>query len=134
MKMGKQGDLLRGGLERLAPGVLGYTAEVGPALLVPLVIAEKEGSGDVGRYLDSLPRDRPVIFPNVINERLAGMLERRGFRRGFLKAPDVEAVDAYIREPQEVEQEKPGAVAEDSAESPRKKSPARRGATPDGPT
>lgn len=49
------------------------------ALWVPLVIAEKPGNGDVGRYLDSLPGDRRVVFPNVISDVLIGMLKRRGF-------------------------------------------------------
>ena len=53
--------------------------DVDGALYVPIIEAERPGSGDVGRYLDSLPRDRRVVIPNVMSERLAGMLERRGF-------------------------------------------------------
>jgi len=64
---------------RLAPGVRGYTVWSHGELYVPLVIAEREGSGDVGRYLDTLPLDRVVKFPSVLSERLAGMLLRRGF-------------------------------------------------------
>lgn len=67
------------GLTRLAPGVLGYTVEQGGALYVPFIMAETEGSGDVGRYLDSLPTDRSVRFPNVTSDRLRGMLYRRGY-------------------------------------------------------
>ena len=63
----------------LAPGVIGYTVDVGPDLYVPLIEATQPGSGDVGRYFDSLPRDRRVVVPNVISAQLEGMLARRGF-------------------------------------------------------
>lgn len=76
---------------RVAPGVRGEVVErqvpvVGRDLkgldrytFVNIVVAEREGNGDVGRWLDSLPRDHVVIVTSVISERLKGMLERRGF-------------------------------------------------------
>jgi len=67
------------GRETLAPGVLGYATETPDGLYVGFIAAEVEGSGAVGRYLDSLPRDRRVVFPDVLSPRLAGMLGRRGF-------------------------------------------------------
>ena len=85
-------------LDQLAPGVSGYTSEVGEALLVPVIIADKEGNGDVGRYLDTLPRDRWVIFPTVLSARLAGMLERRGFYPGQVDTGE-EMIEAYLRPP-----------------------------------
>lgn len=72
----------------LAPGVRGYAIEGkdGP-VYIPLVTAEKEGSGNVGRFLDSL--DPAVVwkFPSVISPRLRGMLERRGYQRKTETAP-----------------------------------------------
>jgi len=72
--------LVPGHEPRLAPGVRGYTVWSGGALYIPIIVADSEGTGDVGRYLDSLPRDRTVKFPTVLNPRLCGMLRRRGFR------------------------------------------------------
>lgn len=66
-------------LDELAPGVMGYTVDKADALYVPMIIATKPGNGDVGRYLDTLPTDRKVIVPNVMNPILMGMLDRRGF-------------------------------------------------------
>lgn len=63
----------------LAPGVRGYTVECDGELWIPVVFAEREGAGDVGRYLDTLPKDKTVIFPTVLSARLEGMLKRRGF-------------------------------------------------------
>jgi len=67
----------------VAPGVRAWIKDDGPPgeMLLLGVLAEVEGSGDVGRWLDALPRDRKVAVPNVTSERLAGMLERRGFRK-----------------------------------------------------
>lgn len=66
-------------LDLLAPGVEGYTVETHDGLYVPLIVAKVRGNGDVGRYLDSLPTDRRVVVPNVVNSLLAEMLARRGF-------------------------------------------------------
>lgn len=61
----------------LAPGVSGYAIHSDGTVFIPLISADKEGSGDVGRFLDSLsPR---CVIPNVTSNRLKGMLERRGF-------------------------------------------------------
>ena len=84
----------------LAPGVIGYTVDVGPDLYVPLIEAMKPGSGDVGRYLDSLPIDRRIVVPNVISARLAGMLARRGFSATVEWAADFEEnVEIWERRP-----------------------------------
>jgi hypothetical protein len=79
MKTRKSGTIRPGHEPRLAPGVRGYTVWSKGALYVPLVIAVREGHGDVGRYLDTMPTDRTVTFPNVMSPRLRGMLERRGY-------------------------------------------------------
>ena len=77
--MTSKGDLLTG-KERLADGVFGYTMDEGEkGLYVPWIAAENEGDGRVGKYLDSLPRDRRIVFPTILSQRLAGMLLRRGF-------------------------------------------------------
>lgn len=68
-------------MEQVAPGVIGYLVEHDDgSLYVPLIAAVDEGRGDVGRFLDSLPTDRRVVVPNVLNDILAGMLKRRGFK------------------------------------------------------
>ncbi len=75
------------GIEReIAPGVFGYTIEKGETTYIPLVIAKTPGSGDVSRWLNSLPPTRAYCFPNVLNPRLADMLRRRGFTDGRMWA------------------------------------------------
>ena len=64
-------------LDLLGPGVRGYALEVAGKLWVPLINAEVPGSGAVGKFLDALPPD--TIIPNVVNEKLRGMLRRRGW-------------------------------------------------------
>lgn len=87
--------------EKLASGVFGYGVDTERGLYIPVVTAEKEGNGDVGRFLDSLPTDRRVVFPTVISSRLAGMLERRGFVSNTERAgpPYDEDVDIWERLP-----------------------------------
>jgi hypothetical protein len=63
----------------LAPGVVGFLDDYGVEVRVGLIIAVDEGSGAVGRFLDSLPGDRKVRVENVVSGRLAGMVQRRGF-------------------------------------------------------
>lgn len=63
----------------LGVGVYGYSVETPDGLYIPVVQAQKEGNGDVGRWLDSLPTDRRIVFASVFSVRLAGMLERRGW-------------------------------------------------------
>jgi hypothetical protein len=70
---------------RVAPGVLAFIHEVAGMLVIPSVIAERPGSGDVARWLDTLPRRRGVVFVEVMSDRLAEMLARRGFRRGHMR-------------------------------------------------
>lgn len=65
--------------EELAPGVWGYRCDTPEGIYFPVINAARPGSGDVARFLDSLPRDRRVVFPTVLSDRLRGMLERRGF-------------------------------------------------------
>ncbi len=87
--------------ERLAPGVLGYTVDMPDGTLnIPYIQAERPGSGDVARYLDSLPRDRRVCVPCVLSERLWMMLERRGFQPALEWAEEAgEWVDVMARGP-----------------------------------
>ena len=87
-------------LDLLGPGVRGYAQEHRGELWVSVVWAEREGSGDVGRWLDTLPKDRTVVFSRVLSARLAGMLDRRGFRPEVVLA-DVqggqEVLETYVR-------------------------------------
>lgn len=64
----------------VAPGVDAWIVEDLGQVEILAVRAQREGTGAVGRWLDSLPRTLKVTVPNVTSDRLAGMLERRGFR------------------------------------------------------
>lgn len=88
------------GLRELAPGVMGYTFDTDGGLYIPVINAQDPGSGQVAAYLDSLPRDRRVVFPNVLHPRLEEMLQRRGFTLTWEWAEDFdEWVDVYERGP-----------------------------------
>lgn len=65
----------------LASGVRGYAIQHGGEFWIPLISAEREGNGDVGKLLDRMTR-RCVIV-NVTSPRLAGMLKRRGWKQTF---------------------------------------------------
>jgi hypothetical protein len=74
------------GLYPLADGVEGYAVMDGHQIDIRVINAIKEGSGAVGRFLDSLsPR---CVFKCVISRRLAGMLARRQWRCTFDYDPD----------------------------------------------
>ena len=59
----------------LAPGVMGTAFEEGGLILIPLIVAEKPGNGNVGRFLDRLSSRCRII--SVTSDRLAAMLYRR---------------------------------------------------------
>ncbi len=85
-------------LDQLAPGVLGYAIQYEAATYLPLIVVERPGSGDVARFLDSLPWDRTWKVPSVVNGRLAGMLARCGFTREWEWAPELgENVEVWVR-------------------------------------
>lgn len=63
------------GIVHSRPDLLG----LGHGLELGGIRATTEGSGAVGRYLDSLPEALPIVVPFVVSDRLAGMLERRRF-------------------------------------------------------
>lgn len=80
----------------IAPGVRGFIHRVDGMTFVPLIEAERPGSGDVGRWLDALRG--PTAFVEVGSPRLVGMLLRRGyvaakmtvtFDHGYLEDADV---------------------------------------------
>jgi len=64
---------------KLAPGVWGYTFECEGKIFIPLIVAEKEGSGDVGRFIDRL--SAKCVIMDVTSKRLEGMLLRRGWKK-----------------------------------------------------
>lgn len=73
----REGDLVIPGQEPIiGTGVRGIAFDCDDGVHVPLIVAEHQGNGDVGRW----PEDRRVVFPAVISARLRGMLKRRGFR------------------------------------------------------
>lgn len=80
--IGPRESLIEPGREpELAPGVKGYAVEDDGWIWIPVIIAESEGAGDVGRFLDAVEPDRTVVVPNVLHPKLWGMLERRGWAR-----------------------------------------------------
>jgi hypothetical protein len=67
------------GVLPLAPGVFGYAYMEGEEIWIPLIMAEKKGAGDVGRFLDNLsPR---CVIVDVTSKRLEAMLIRRGWKK-----------------------------------------------------
>jgi hypothetical protein len=71
---------------QLTPGVRGHTFQQGEFIFIPLIVAEREGAGDVGRFLDRLSA-RCVIM-DVTSKRLEAMLVRRGYRRAEIGDSD----------------------------------------------
>lgn len=67
--------LIPGQESELAPGVVGYAIEQDGRILIPLIIAHEEGSGAVGKFLDSL--SERCVITCVTSSRLRGMLTRR---------------------------------------------------------
>jgi hypothetical protein len=62
--------------------VLAHIEDHPNELVVRTVLAgEPRTPGDVGRWLDSLPRQHRVVVPAVVSARLYGMLQRRGFNQ-----------------------------------------------------
>ena len=83
-------------LVQLAPGVRGVAVEHSGCTWYPAIVAEHEGSGDVGRWLDSLGHSARI--PCVTSERLRGMLKRRGWRLGNRYVSEVhEYVDVWSK-------------------------------------
>ena len=61
----------------LTSKIHGYAVESNGKILIPLIESLEPGQGNVGRFLDSLsPR---CEIPTVMNAKLRGMLERRGW-------------------------------------------------------
>ncbi len=61
----------------LFEGVKGFAFEHKGLIYIPLIVAEREGSGQVGKFLDRLSQRCCVV--GVTSERLEGMLKRRSF-------------------------------------------------------
>ena len=79
-------SLIPGQEGELFPGVKGYAIEKEGLIYIPLIIADREGSGQVGKFLDSLsPRCRVV---SLTSPRLMGMLVRRGWIPTFTKTDE----------------------------------------------
>jgi hypothetical protein len=87
------------GLYELAPGVRGYVVEDDGVIYIPMVVSTEPGKGNVGSFLDALPKQRTIKFPNVISARLEGMLTRRGYVLTEEWSEEFqEVVEVYMRE------------------------------------
>jgi hypothetical protein len=90
-------------LTSLAPGVTGYLVEYQGHLWLPVITADQPGRGHVGRYLDTLPRDRTIYVPTVMAPRLEEMLRHRGFSLlTMFAAPRLEGAVVGETEPMDV--------------------------------
>lgn len=63
---------------RLGVGVDGLAFFQKGTIYIPLIIAHRPGSGDVGRFLDRLSSRCRIV--DVVSERLREMLGRRGWK------------------------------------------------------
>jgi len=80
VRFSKVGDEISpANVPELAPGIRGIAFDTPEGIYIPLIMAENEGDGTVGHFIDELPKDRRVVFPSVISGRLREMLLRRGF-------------------------------------------------------
>ena len=79
------------GDRQLAPGVKGFAFEQDGHIIIPLIVAEREGSGDVGRFLDRLSQRCRIVC--CTSRRLEAMLRRRGWKM----QPDKEYEDIWMR-------------------------------------
>jgi hypothetical protein len=71
----------KAGVKPLAPGVKGFAYQQGDEVWITLIVADKKGAGDVGRFLDRLsPR---CVIVDVTSKRLEAMLVRRGWVKRF---------------------------------------------------
>jgi hypothetical protein len=88
-------QMMRRKAYRIAPGVYGYAFSVFGRVFIPTIIAVREGSGDVGRFLDRLTRRCTIMC--VQSDRLRGMLVRRGWKYTMEPSDDGD-VDMWVRE------------------------------------
>lgn len=87
-------------LSELVPDVqaVGYFVRSGGAIYIPAIMMHTPGQGDGARFLDALPDDETIKFPNVISERLERMLLRRGYRRTREWSAEFEEwVEVFVR-------------------------------------
>lgn len=98
--MNKLGDTSNGGWrQEIVPGVYGFLFDTPEGIYIPLVSGE--GEGKVSAWLDSLPKDRRIVFPTVINVKLREMLIRRGFTDSTEWSKNLETeVEIMERHPQ----------------------------------
>lgn len=81
---------LSGDEEDLAPGVKGIVFEEAGILYIGVLAATTPFNGDVGRYLDSIPKSKTVRVMDVMEPILEGMLERRGYDYVEVPAEEIE--------------------------------------------
>lgn len=68
-----------GEFPEISHGVFGDIVERQGYIFINVIWSAVENQGNVGRYLDSLPKDKEIVVPVVMSAKFAGMLQRRGF-------------------------------------------------------
>ncbi len=87
----------------LAEGVFGYTALLRDELWVTMVMAQPEGQGHMGAFLDALvcaadaftPKTRIIVVEP--STRMVEMLDRRMFHADFIDLPPEAPFDELVR-------------------------------------
>ena len=66
---------------RLSRGVLGFRFEHRGRIFIRNPMSMCPGAGNVGNFLEGLKQEgKPIVAAVVTNARMAGILQRRGFR------------------------------------------------------
>lgn len=78
-----------GPMVKLADGIRGHLINKGAqGVYLVNIVSLVLGKGNVGRYLDQLIIDHPLVkVPNVFNPRFEAMLKRRGFKKKHEHVP-----------------------------------------------
>ncbi|MDH6674328.1 hypothetical protein M2277_005020 [Paenibacillus sp. LBL] len=87
-----------GSQSKLAKGIIGHIIVEGNAATIITFTSLVEGKGNAGRFIDELKERYDIVtFPNLINKKLEGMLQRRGFKKKYKYVRILEGhTDVYI--------------------------------------
>jgi hypothetical protein len=66
-------------VRHVAPFVRAIVIKDGDVTWIPMVWSDREGRGHVSHWIDTLPRKRKIVFPNMTSPKLLAILYRRRF-------------------------------------------------------